>query len=89
MCNDPWFQGVTGPPGVAGPQGPPGHNVSLQVKARGELAKNRFTQKHLLLLYDQHRGFFFTLDKIIFMVWLLFCRVYLEGQERRGHRESL
>lgn len=29
--NDPCFQGLTGPPGVAGPQGPPGHNVSLEV----------------------------------------------------------
>lgn len=29
--NDCWFQGMTGPPGVAGPQGPPGHNVCPQL----------------------------------------------------------
>lgn len=29
--NGPWFQGMTGPPGVAGPQGPPGHNVCSQL----------------------------------------------------------
>lgn len=30
--NDGWFQGMTGPPGVAGPQGPPGHNVCSQLR---------------------------------------------------------
>lgn len=57
--NDPWFQGLTGPPGVAGPQGPPGHNVSLKVQNRGPLVKNRLiqTRSHCYMIHQWFRHY--------------------------------
>lgn len=81
--NDRWFQGMTGPPGVAGPQGPPGHNVCSQLR----LPSLHFLQSLILDIFSLFFPLLFISQDVTH--WLLPCRVYLEGQERRGRLESL
>lgn len=46
------FQGLRGPPGVAGPQGPAGHNVSPIVNKWANESINEWLYVNVLLLWD-------------------------------------
>lgn len=99
------IQGLRGAPGVAGPQGPAGHNVSPQTKIFRNLSMHNNGEPNWPLAqfcppFCKTRSFwkwhrYLKVD----IEWekngkgrLFFsftCRVYQDGQERRDHLESL